>query len=239
MSSFDKEGYFKIGDICDNFSVSGKTPDFIDRLMVIGVSSTSTRDFNRLVGIGSNAHVLVGDVRNNFLTSSEVAGLKHVKWHLNDIMSVCLVSGWIIWVWTLSYSSSNAWCGLRGEGGGVWTQNTPKKRRGHRGRYNVKNVQYVTLEGHVALLKNTLWETIWQKYHCFRHFWNGMAIGTVTMAINGSPSFRKRDCQLIYIIRNRVWSATALDILCQFKYDEISINNQIMKYFCIKLKRIQ
>ena len=49
--------------------------------MVIGVSSTSTHDFNRLVGIVSNAHVLVGDVRINFLTSSEVAGSKHVKCH--------------------------------------------------------------------------------------------------------------------------------------------------------------
>ena len=79
MSSFDNEGFFNSGVICG--SLSEKTPDFRDRLtiLVIGVSSTSTHDFNRLVGIGSNAHVLVGDVRINFLTSSEVAGSKHVK----------------------------------------------------------------------------------------------------------------------------------------------------------------
>ena len=35
-------------------------------ILVIGISSTYTHDFKRLVGIGSNAHVLVG----NFLTSS-------------------------------------------------------------------------------------------------------------------------------------------------------------------------
>ena len=47
--------------------MSGKTPDFRDRLtiLVIGVSS-----------IGSNADVLVGYVRINFLTSSKVAGSK-------------------------------------------------------------------------------------------------------------------------------------------------------------------
>ena len=82
MSSFDNEGFFNSGVICDSLSVSGKTPDFRDRLtiLVIGVSSTSTHDFNRLVGIGSNAHVLVGDVRLNFLTSSEVQNMS------NDIL---------------------------------------------------------------------------------------------------------------------------------------------------------
>ena len=81
MSSFDNESFFNSGVICDSLSVSGETPDFRDRLtiLVIGVSSTSTHDFNRLVGIGYNAHVLVGDVRINFLTSSDVAGSKHVK----------------------------------------------------------------------------------------------------------------------------------------------------------------
>ena len=60
--------------ICDSFR---------DRLtiLVIGVSSTSTHDFNRLLGIGSNGHDLVGDARISFLTSSEVAGSKHVKSH--------------------------------------------------------------------------------------------------------------------------------------------------------------
>ena len=40
-------------------------PDFRDKsiMLVIGVSSTSAHDFKRLVGIGSKAHVLVGDVR--------------------------------------------------------------------------------------------------------------------------------------------------------------------------------
>ena len=75
MSSLDNEGLFISGVICHSLSVSGKTPDFRDRLpiLVIGVSSTSTHDFNRLVGIG--------DVRINFLTSSEVAGSKLVKGH--------------------------------------------------------------------------------------------------------------------------------------------------------------
>ena len=83
MSCFDNEGFFNSGVICDSLSVSGKTPDFRDRLtiLVIGDSSTSTHDFIRLLGIGFNAHVLFGDVRINFLTSSEVAGFKHVKLH--------------------------------------------------------------------------------------------------------------------------------------------------------------
>ena len=78
MSSFDNEGFFNSRVICDSLSVSGKTPDFRDRLtiLVIGVSSASTHDFNRLVGIGSNADVLVGYVRINFFTSSKVAGSK-------------------------------------------------------------------------------------------------------------------------------------------------------------------
>ena len=81
MSSFDNEGFFNSGVICDSLSVSGKTPDFRDGLiiLVIWVSSTSTHDFNGLVGSGSNAHVLIGDVRINFLTSSEVAGSKHLR----------------------------------------------------------------------------------------------------------------------------------------------------------------
>ena len=33
------------------------------------------------MGIGSNANVMVGDVRINFLTSSEVAGSGHAKGH--------------------------------------------------------------------------------------------------------------------------------------------------------------
>ena len=43
-------------------------------MLVVGVSSTSAHDFNRLVRIGSEAHVLLGDDRINFITSSEVAG---------------------------------------------------------------------------------------------------------------------------------------------------------------------
>ena len=67
--------------------VSKKPPDFTDRLtnLVIWVSGTSTHDFNRSVGIGSSAHVLVRDVRINFLTSCEVAGSKRVKWfHMRE-----------------------------------------------------------------------------------------------------------------------------------------------------------
>ena len=83
MSSFNNERFFNSGFICDSLSVSEKTPDFRDKLIILalGVSSTSRHDINRLVGIGSNAHVLVGDVRLNFLTSSEVAASKHVKGH--------------------------------------------------------------------------------------------------------------------------------------------------------------
>ena len=52
-------------------------------MLVIGVSSTRPHDLNRLEGIGSNVHVLVADVRLNFLTSSAqvAAGSKHVKGH--------------------------------------------------------------------------------------------------------------------------------------------------------------
>ena len=83
MSSFDNECFLSSRVICDSLSVSGKTPDCRDRLiiLVIGVSSTSTHDINKLVGIGSNAHVLVGDTIIIFFTSSEVAGSKHVKGH--------------------------------------------------------------------------------------------------------------------------------------------------------------
>ena len=67
MSSFDNEGFFDSKVICDSLRVSVKTPDFRDKLiiLVIGVSSTPTHDFN-IMGIGYNAHFLVGNVRINF-----------------------------------------------------------------------------------------------------------------------------------------------------------------------------
>ena len=56
MSSFDNEGFFNSRVICDSLSVSGNLSDFRYKfiMLVIGVSSTSTHDSNRLVGIGSN-----------------------------------------------------------------------------------------------------------------------------------------------------------------------------------------
>ena len=44
-----------------------ETPDVRLTILVMGVSSTSTHDFNRLVGIVSNAHVMVGEARIIFL----------------------------------------------------------------------------------------------------------------------------------------------------------------------------
>ena len=107
MSSFDNESFFNSGVICDSFSVSGKTPDFRDKLiiLVMGVSCTSTHDFNRLVGIGSNALVLVGDVRIYFLTSSEVAGSKHARGHF-------ISAGEINSVLRLSVQNFNRFCSI-------------------------------------------------------------------------------------------------------------------------------
>ena len=95
MSSINNKGFFNSRVICDSLSVWKNAGDKLF-ILVVGVSSTSTDDINRLVGNGSNTNVLVGDVRINCLTSSEVAGSKHVKGHFisgGGINSVLWLSG--------------------------------------------------------------------------------------------------------------------------------------------------
>ena len=80
MSSFDKDGFLSRGMTCDVLKMPGKTLEIKDELTicVIGTNKTSKQDFNNSVGIGSRAHVLLGEFIISFLTSSAVASSKRV-----------------------------------------------------------------------------------------------------------------------------------------------------------------
>ena len=92
MSSLDSDGFFNKGVMCDTFKTSGKDPDSKDKLtmFVMGVSNTSRHDFNNLVGNGSRSQDLSWEERNNFLTSSAVAGLNDV---IGKLISGCGIRG--------------------------------------------------------------------------------------------------------------------------------------------------
>ena len=60
MSSLDSDRFFDKGVMCDTFKTSGKEPDSKDKLtmFVMGVSNTSSQDFNNLVGNGARSQAL-------------------------------------------------------------------------------------------------------------------------------------------------------------------------------------
>ena len=80
MSSLDSDGFFNKGMMCDTFKTPGKEPDSKDKLtmFVMGISNIPRQDFNHFEGNGSRSQDLSWEERNNFLTSSAVAGSNDV-----------------------------------------------------------------------------------------------------------------------------------------------------------------